>query len=204
MTRFLLLHVLSLLNVQTLVKMKKKWKIFKTILFKNCVFFPTVPRFFKIYTTVDKSIETCQFFISNEWTWDNAVYNRILDAIPEKEKETFSFDMTKIEWKHYYEALALGIKVRWIISCEKKSAGIILSRLTGCFRENMWCLFKNYCLETFPAKLFHASSTNSYFTQEMNAIKYSFKASWIYYPIDITLYLSVSPHKLPKTLGLMA
>ena len=98
-------------------------EILKTILFKNCVF-TTGPRFFKIYTTVDKSIETCQFFISNEWTWDNAVYNRILDAIPEKEKETFSFDMTKIEWKHYYEALALGIKVWWIISCEKNRLGL--------------------------------------------------------------------------------
>jgi len=69
------------------------------------------PRFSKIYNTVDKSLETCQFFISNEWTWDNSVYNRILEAIPAKEKDTFSFDMTKIEWKSYYEALALGIKV---------------------------------------------------------------------------------------------
>lgn len=69
------------------------------------------PRFSKIYSTVDKSLETCQFFISNEWTWDNKVYNQILQSIPEKEKDTFSFDMSKIEWKSYYEALALGIKV---------------------------------------------------------------------------------------------
>lgn len=69
------------------------------------------PRFMNVYKTINKSLQTYQFFISNEWSWDNAVYSQVLKAIPNDEKETFDFDMRKIDWETYYRALTIGIKV---------------------------------------------------------------------------------------------
>jgi len=69
------------------------------------------PKFMNIYRKINKSIETLQFFISNEWSWGNTEYNNILTAIPSEDRENFDFDMRKIDWKSYYEALALGVKV---------------------------------------------------------------------------------------------
>ena len=39
------------------------------------------------------------------------MYSRILQSIPSEEKQTFDFDMRKIDWESYYRALTLGIKV---------------------------------------------------------------------------------------------
>jgi len=69
------------------------------------------PRFMNIYRHINRSIQTLQFFISNEWSWDNAEYSQILKALPSEDRENFDFDMRKIDWKSYYEALTLGVKV---------------------------------------------------------------------------------------------
>jgi fatty acyl-CoA reductase len=69
------------------------------------------PRFMNVYKKMNSSLQTFEFFISNEWNWSNSVYSRILQSIPSDEKETFDFDMRKIDWENYYRALTLGIKV---------------------------------------------------------------------------------------------
>jgi fatty acyl-CoA reductase len=69
------------------------------------------PRIMNIYKRMNSSLQTYQFFISNEWTWSNSVYSKILQSIPSEDKQTFDFDMKKIDWESYYKALTLGVKV---------------------------------------------------------------------------------------------
>jgi len=69
------------------------------------------PRIMNIYKRMNSSLQTYQFFISNEWTWSNSVYSKILQSIPSEDKPTFDFDMRKIDWESYYKALTLGVKV---------------------------------------------------------------------------------------------
>lgn len=69
------------------------------------------PRFMNVYRSIDRNLNTLQFFIQNEWRWGNMQYSRILKAVPEEDKENFNFDMRKIDWPKYYENLTLGVKV---------------------------------------------------------------------------------------------
>jgi len=69
------------------------------------------PKFVDLYKRIDNSLLTYEFFMTNEWSWDNAVFLRILKSIPSHEKDTFNFDMRAIDWDRYYRSLTLGVKM---------------------------------------------------------------------------------------------
>ena len=56
-------------------------------------------------------------FTKNEWIFGNAKAYRIFRALPDKDKMTFNFDVTRIKWKMFVMNHAYGIK-RFILKEE--------------------------------------------------------------------------------------
>lgn len=69
------------------------------------------PRFTGIYNNLHKNISVLDFFILNEWRWNAKNFNQILKSIGDEDKESFSFDMSVIDWEQYYASMTLGVKL---------------------------------------------------------------------------------------------
>jgi len=69
------------------------------------------PRMVKIYKKVHTSMKVLEYFVLQEWTWNDSNTVALRDALSPEDQESFYFDASKIHWKTYIENYCLGTKM---------------------------------------------------------------------------------------------
>ncbi|XP_022253139.1 putative fatty acyl-CoA reductase CG5065 isoform X2 [Limulus polyphemus] len=68
------------------------------------------PKLVGLYTRLHRAINTLEFFSLREWTFLNENTKRLSLELSGRDIETFSFDISDLEWSTYFENYAKGVR----------------------------------------------------------------------------------------------
>lgn len=85
-----------------------------------------------------KMIKTVQFFITRQWNFTDDNVRNLLTEMSQKDRQTFQFDISVIDWDKYLENYVLGIREfllkqnpKSLSSCRRKMSRPVLPQNTS-------------------------------------------------------------------------
>ena len=66
---------------------------------------------FKIYRKSDKYYEVIAYFSIRSWKFTNGNVKALWAALPEKDKQSFNFDMKSLDWDKFFYTYIRGLRV---------------------------------------------------------------------------------------------
>jgi len=64
----------------------------------------------KVQDKLAKSVECLEYFTTHQWKFHGDNVLALLDALEEKDRQQFQFDVRTIEWEDYVEKYVLGFR----------------------------------------------------------------------------------------------
>lgn len=64
----------------------------------------------KVQDKLAKSVECLEYFTTHQWKFHGDNVLALLDALDEKDRQQFQFDVRTIEWDDYVEKYVLGFR----------------------------------------------------------------------------------------------
>lgn len=64
----------------------------------------------KVQDKLAKSVECLEYFTTHQWKFHGDNVLALLDALEEKDRKQFQFDVRTIEWEDYVEKYVLGFR----------------------------------------------------------------------------------------------
>ncbi|CAD1478132.1 unnamed protein product, partial [Heterotrigona itama] len=69
------------------------------------------PRMLKIYKKIHKFMDVLNYFSTKEWKFSNDNIKGLLSKMTKEDRENFAFDVTEIDWDHYFRMYVRGIRM---------------------------------------------------------------------------------------------
>ncbi|KAF3420318.1 hypothetical protein E2986_00769 [Frieseomelitta varia] len=69
------------------------------------------PRMLKIYKKIHKFMDVLNYFSTKEWKFSNDNVKGLLNKMTKEDRENFAFDITEIDWDHYFRMYVRGIRM---------------------------------------------------------------------------------------------
>ncbi|CAH1395740.1 unnamed protein product [Nezara viridula] len=70
-----------------------------------------MPSLFNIYKKVDKYSEVISYFSIRSWTFTNENIKALWKSLPDKDKQTFNFDIESLDWNKFFYTYIRGLRV---------------------------------------------------------------------------------------------
>lgn len=64
----------------------------------------------KVQDKLAKSVECLEYFTTHQWKFHGHNVLALLDALQEKDRQQFQFDVRTIQWEDYVEKYVLGFR----------------------------------------------------------------------------------------------
>jgi fatty acyl-CoA reductase len=64
----------------------------------------------KVQDKLAKSVQCLEYFTTHQWKFHSENVETLLDAMQDKDKDEFQFDVRTIEWENYVEKYVLGFR----------------------------------------------------------------------------------------------
>uniref|UniRef100_A0A0A9WBX3 Fatty acyl-CoA reductase n=2 Tax=Lygus hesperus TaxID=30085 RepID=A0A0A9WBX3_LYGHE len=69
------------------------------------------PNMYQIYKKVDKYGEVLAFFSTRDWQFTNQNVRALLERVPPKDREEFTFDISQLDWDKFFYNYIRGLRV---------------------------------------------------------------------------------------------
>lgn len=101
----------------------------------------------KVQDKLAKSVECLEYFTTHQWKFHSDNVFSLLDALQEKDRQQFQFDVRTIQWEDYVEKYVLGFR-QFLFKQSPSSLEDSRKRMKKCVRkfisgENHFSFFSN-------------------------------------------------------------
>lgn len=107
------------------------------------------PRMNKLYGKLDRATKSLIFFTSRGWEFSMDNYHGLIQDMSPQDRETFNFDVQKLDWNNYFLHFILGLK-KFVLKEDMANLPVAQSRIRR-LRNIRWSMY--FCLFLFSSWL---------------------------------------------------